>query len=78
MKKTKSSPQYTSTAQVTDARELITRPKHSNFPKLIFGDSSTSKPTLVEKKQFTNVKPQTGTARSNIATQTTINTEVES
>ena len=49
MKKTKSSPQYTSIAQVTDARELITRPKHSNFPKLIFGDSSTSKPTLVEK-----------------------------
>ena len=78
MKKTKSSPQYTSTAQVTDARKLITRPKHSIFPKIIFGDSSTSKPTVVEKNISQTAKPQTDTAQSNIATQTTINTEMES
>ena len=50
MKKTKSSPQYTSTELVTDARNLITRPKHSNFPKIIFGDSTTSNSTVVERK----------------------------
>ena len=63
---------------MTDARELITRPKHSNFPKTIFGDSSTSKPTVVERNISQTAKPQTDTARSNIATQTTINTVVES
>ena len=78
MKKTKSSPQSTSNAQVTDARELITRPKHSNFPKIIFGDSWTSKPTVVDRNKSQTTKPQTDTARSNIITQTTINTEVES
>ena len=77
MKKIKSSPQSTSTAQVADARELIPRPKQSNFPKIIFGDSSTSKPTVVERNSSQTAKSQTDTARSNIATQTTINTEVE-
>ena len=35
-KKTKSSPQPTSTAQVTDAKELITGSKHIKFPKMQF------------------------------------------
>ena len=78
MKKTKSSPQYNSTAQVSDARKLITRPKHSISPKIIFGDSSTSKPTVVERNISQTAKPQTDTAQLNIATQTTINTEMES
>ena len=70
MKKIKSSPQSISTAQLTDARELIPRPKHSTFPKILFGDSSTPKPTVVERDSSETAKPQTDTARSNTATQT--------
>ena len=77
MKNTKSSPQYTSTALVPDAREMITRPKQSNFPKITFGDSSLSKSTVVERENSKTDKPQTETARSITATKTTINAEVE-
>ena len=78
MKNTKSSTQYNSTALVADARELITRSKQSNFAKIIFGVSSISKSTVVERKSQKTDKPQTETARSTTATQTTINTEIES
>ena len=62
---------------MTDARELITRPKYSNFPKITFGGSSTSKSNVVERKSSKTEKLQTDTARSTTATQTTIYTEIE-
>ena len=68
MKNTKSSPQHTSSALVADARELITRSKPSNFQKIIFGASSTSKSTVVERKSSKTDKPQTETAGSTTAT----------
>ena len=73
LKNTKSSPENTSTTLVADARELITRSKQSSFPKIISGDSSTSKSTVVERKSSKTDKPQTEPAP-----QTTINTEIES
>ena len=68
MKKTKSSPQPTSTAQVTDARELITWSKHIKFPKISFGNSPTSKSTVTKRCSAQTTKPQSDTAQSNIAT----------
>ena len=75
MKKAKSSPQSNSTAQVTDARELITGSKHTKFPKINFGNSPTSKPTVTERCSSQTIKTQSGTARSDITNQTTTNTE---
>ena len=77
MKKTESSPQSNSTAQVTDARDLITGSKHTKFSKIIFGNSPTSKSTVTERCISQTIKPQSDTARSKIATQTMINTEVK-
>ena len=65
----------TSTAAETDAKELITKPKQSNLPKIIFGGSSTSKITVVDRKSPKTDKPETETARTTIVTQTVINTE---
>ena len=76
-KNTKSPTPSTSTASVTDARQLITKSKQSNFPKIIFGGSSTSKTTVVDRQSPKTDKPETETARATTATQTVINTEVE-
>ena len=50
MNNTKSLTPSTSTASVADTRELIPRSKQSNFPKIIFGGSPTSKTTVVERR----------------------------
>ena len=62
---------------MADARELIPRSKQSNFPKIIFGGSSTSKTTVIERKSPRTDTPKTETARSTTATQTANNTEAE-
>ena len=67
----------TSTASVADARELIPRTKQPNFPKIIFGGSSTSKTTVVERKSPRTDTPKTGKARSTIVTPAANNTEAE-
>ena len=75
MKKTKLSPQYQPTAQVTDARDLITGSKFTKFPKITFGD--TTIPTSTVTKRCSSQTTMPLIARSNIATQTMIQTEME-
>ena len=77
MNSIKSPKPSTSTASVADASELIPRIKQSNFPKIIFGGSSTSKTTVVEKNSPRTDTPKTGKARSTIVTQAANNTEAE-
>ena len=78
MKSPKSPTSSSSTASVADARELIARTKQSNFPKIIFGGSSSPKTTVVKRKSPRIDTPKIETARLTTTTQTESNTEADS